>query len=138
MFATSLVDESEDFAASLLPSGLVVVHDTERGGEHEVPEATRRQDILYPLLDIRLLHIEARGDHTALVNAANKLDHDLAGAMIVENLEVTDISVLLHHLQELNHHLGCRADENLALSALLGVTNGLKAVSQGGHAGHLE
>ena len=38
-----------------------------------------------------------------------------------QELEIADVTVLLHHLQELDDDLGVRPDENLALAALLGV-----------------
>jgi hypothetical protein len=33
--------------------------------------------------------------------------------VIVDNLEVSNVTVLLHNLQELDDNLGARADENL-------------------------
>ena len=38
-----------------------------------------------------------------------------------QKLEIADVTVLLHHLQELDDDLGVRPDENLALAALLGI-----------------
>jgi len=36
--------------------------------------------------------VEAGGDNTALVKSANKLHNDLAGAVVVDNLELTNIT----------------------------------------------
>lgn len=36
--ASFLVEEAEDLAASVLATGLLVVHDTERGRQHDVSE----------------------------------------------------------------------------------------------------
>jgi hypothetical protein len=33
--------------------------------------------------------------------------------VIIDNLEVTNVSVLLHNLQKLDDNLGARTDENL-------------------------
>ena len=44
--------------------------------------------------------------------------------------------MLLHNAEELDHHLGSRAEEDLALASLLGVDDRLEAVSQDAHANH--
>jgi hypothetical protein len=41
--AQSLVEETEDLASNVLPPGLLVVHDTSRGGEDDETELTRGQ-----------------------------------------------------------------------------------------------
>jgi len=114
-----------------------VVHDAEGSREHKVSEASGGQHVLHPLLHLTRLHVEAGGDDTALVDAADELHHDLASAMVVKDLEITNITILLHDLQELNHHLRRRADHNLSLSALLGVGDGLQAIRKGRHSSHL-
>ena len=47
------------------------------------------------------------------------------------------LTVLLHHAEELDDHLGGRSEEDLSLTSLLGVDDGLKAVSQNTHENHL-
>jgi hypothetical protein len=37
----TLVEETENLASNVLPAGLLVVHDTGRGGEDNVTELTR-------------------------------------------------------------------------------------------------
>jgi hypothetical protein len=37
----ALVEETENLASNVLPAGLLVVHDTGRGGEDNVTELTR-------------------------------------------------------------------------------------------------
>jgi hypothetical protein len=37
----NLVEETKDLASNVLPAGLLVVHDTGRGGEHDEAELTR-------------------------------------------------------------------------------------------------
>jgi len=48
------------------------------------------------------------------------------------------LTILLHDLEELDHNLGGRSEQNLSLSALLSVGKGLKAIGQHGHFRHLE
>lgn len=47
------------------------------------------------------------------------------------------LTVLLHNLKELNDNLGGRSDDNLTLSALFSIGNGLKAIGEDRHLGHL-
>lgn len=122
----------------MLSTGLVVIHNSISGGEHDVTETTGRKDILNPLLNVLDRDVEAGGDNTALVKSANKLHNDLAGAVVVDDLELTNITILLHNLQELDHNLGRRSEQNLSLSTLLSVGKGLKAIGQHGHSRHLE
>lgn len=69
-----------------------MVHDTARSGEDEVAELTRGQEIGDPLLDMLDLDVKARADDTALVDATNQLDHDLATTVVVNNLEFADVA----------------------------------------------
>lgn len=48
------------------------------------------------------------------------------------------LTILLHDLQELDHDLGRRADQDLTLSTLLSVGNGLENISENRHLGHLK
>jgi hypothetical protein len=116
-----LVEETKDLATGLAATSLVVVHDTSGGGEDDVTELTSREDVGDPLLDIIEGNIEAGGDNTALVDATVEVDNDLAGALVIDDLELVDVAVLLHNLKELDNDLGRRADNNLALTTALGV-----------------
>merc|ERR1719276_825157 len=116
-----------NLATSVLASSLLVVHDAHRGGEDEVSGLTGGQQGANPLLNVADLDVKARGDDTALVDAA-----------VVHDLELANVAVLLHDLQELNHDLGDGAKENLALSALLGVGHALKAVGKHRHLHHVD
>eukprot|EP00636_Phaeomonas_parva_P018446 CAMPEP_0118852192 /NCGR_PEP_ID=MMETSP1163-20130328/1312_1 /TAXON_ID=124430 /ORGANISM="Phaeomonas parva, Strain CCMP2877" /LENGTH=147 /DNA_ID=CAMNT_0006784601 /DNA_START=27 /DNA_END=470 /DNA_ORIENTATION=- len=135
--AAHLVEEADDLATRLTAAGLVVVHDAESGGEHNVAELAGREEGVGPLLHVGNARVEARGNDTALVDAASKLHHDLARAVVVHDGELPDVAVLLHVLQELDDDLGARAHHDLALAALLRVGDGLKSVREGGHAHHL-
>jgi hypothetical protein len=47
-----LIEESKDFATSVLSTSLVMIHNTERRCEDKVSETTSREHVLHPLLDI--------------------------------------------------------------------------------------
>ena len=64
------VEEAKDLATNVLLLGLLVVHDAVRGGEHDVAELTRRQHIVGPSVHLRQRNVEARADHTGLVDPA--------------------------------------------------------------------
>lgn len=76
----------------MLPSGLLVVHDTSRGGQDDVPELTRGQEPDDPFLKVGDLYRVAGGDATGLVDAAIELDDNLACAVVVDLLELADVA----------------------------------------------
>jgi hypothetical protein len=77
--------------------------------------------------------------------------------VVIDNLELTNIAfiintisknepttvqnkytILLHDLQEFNHNLGGRSDQDLSLSTLFSVGDSLEDISQNGHSCHLK
>ena len=110
---TCSVEEAEDLTTDMLGTGLVVVHDTLVGGKDDNTELTRGKDSSAEVLELVEGQIETRRDDTALVEAAVEVDDDLAGAGIIDDLELADVAVSLHHAQELDQDLGDRAEDNL-------------------------
>merc|ERR1711911_525525 len=102
-------EEAEDFAADVLPTSLFVVHDASRCGHHDEAELSGGKKIRRPLFDL------------------------IDGA-----LELSDVSVLHHHRQELDDDFRVGSDENLSLASLLRVIDRLQGISQNVHANHLE
>lgn len=47
-------------------------------------------------------------------------------------------TMLLHLKEKFDHHLGRGANQHLSPTTLLGIGNGLEAISQYGHAHHLK
>ena len=130
------VEESEDLATSVAGTSLLVVHDAEGSGQDDEAELTAGEDVLVPLLELANAAIVAGADGTALVEAAVQGHDDLAGAVVIDDLEGTDVAVLLHDLQELHDDLAGGADEDLALAVALSGRDGLERVSENGHHGH--
>jgi len=64
-----LVEEADDLASNVLATGLLVVHDAGRGGEHDEAELTGREKLDNPLLELVEADVVAGGDDTALVEA---------------------------------------------------------------------
>ena len=88
----SLVEEANDLAADVLAASLLVIHDTLRGGQHDVTELTAGKEVASPHLDLVHLDIEAGRDAAALVQAADEVDDNLSRAMIVHNGNVTNVA----------------------------------------------
>lgn len=87
-----LVEETDDLAGDVLSPGLLVVHDTGGGGEDNVTELTRRQELLDPLLHVTELDVVAGRDDASLVQAAVELDDDLAVTVVVDLLELANVA----------------------------------------------
>ena len=49
--------------------------------------------------------------------------------MVINELEITNVTMLLHDLEELDYDLRRNPDEDLSLTSLLGVNQGVKTVS---------
>jgi hypothetical protein len=76
----------------VLPPGLLVVHDTGRGGEDDLAERTGREKLVDPVLDGVHSDVESRRDNTGLVQPTVKLDDNLAATMVVNDLELADVA----------------------------------------------
>jgi len=88
----SLIEEAQDLATGVLPFGLLVVHDAVGCRQDDVPELARRQEVVDPLLHLAGAYVKARRDDTALVDAPDKIDHDLAAAVVIDDLELTNVA----------------------------------------------
>lgn len=87
-----LVEETNDLASNVLSPGLLVVHNSSGGGKDDVAELTRRKELDNPLLEVAELDVVAWADDTGLVEAAVKLNNDLAVAVVVNLLELSDVT----------------------------------------------
>ena len=132
----SLEEKAEDLATSVPAPALLDVDDAGRGGEDNVAELPRGQEVVGPLLHILEGDVVPGGDDAALVDAAVEVDDDLAGPVVIDLLELADVAVLLHALEEADDDFGGGPDQDLPLAALFGVGDGLEGVGEGGHAHH--
>ena len=119
-------------------ASLLVVHDAVGGGEDEVTELTRGEDVRDPLVELGELDIEAGGHDTALVETADEGDDDLAAAVVINNLVLANVAVGLHDIEELEDNLGAGTDEDLTLVHLLSVDDGLEGISKNVGSNHFE
>lgn len=76
----------------MLAASLLVVHDTSGGGQDDVTELTGGEELSGPLLEVTELNGVTGVDDTALVQTAVELDDDLAGAVVVNLLELANVA----------------------------------------------
>lgn len=76
----------------MLATGLLVVHDAGRGREDDEAERTGGEEQVDPRLDLVNLNVEAGRDDASLVEPTVELDDDLAGAVVVDDLELADVA----------------------------------------------
>jgi hypothetical protein len=88
----NLIKETEHLSGNVLPPRLLVVEDTGGGGQDNVAELTRRKELDDPLLDVAELDVVTGADDTGLVDASVELDDNLAVAVIVDLLELANVS----------------------------------------------
>ena len=67
-------------------------HDAHGGSQNNVAELAGGEEVDDPLLDLVLRNIESRADNAALVEASRELNYDLAGPVIVDDLEFSNVS----------------------------------------------
>lgn len=76
----------------MLPTCLLVVHDTSRRGQDNVAEGTGGEELSDDLLNLAKGNVVAGRDAAALVDSAEELDDNLAGAVVVDDLEFADVA----------------------------------------------
>lgn len=91
----SLVDERQDLSTDVLSPGLLVVHDTGRGGEDDLSERSSGEEQVDPVLDLRQLNVESRRDDSSLVDSTVELNDNLARSVIVNLLELLNVTYSL-------------------------------------------
>lgn len=79
-------------ATSVLLLGLLMVQNTIRSGQNEVTELARGQQVVGPLLDLVNSNVEARRDNGSLVQAAEEVNNNLSGTVVIDNFELTNVA----------------------------------------------
>ena len=123
------VEETKDFTTDMVLSGLNVIHDTLVGGKNDISELSGWQDLVHKLLEILKLEVESWGDDTALVQSTVKLNDDLTGSSVINDLELIDVSVMLHNSKELDNDFGGWSEENLSFASFFSVNHFLERLA---------
>ena len=96
-----------------------------------------RKQVHNPGFDVAEGNVETRANNTGLVDAPTQVHNNLSGSVVINDLELVDVSVLLHNLQKFHNDLGTRTDQDLTLPTLLSIGDGTEAISQNTHANHI-
>jgi len=131
-----LVEETKNLSCHVLASSLLVVHNTSGGGKDNVTELTSWQELDNPLLEIADADVVAGRDDTAFVETAVQLDDNLARSVVVNFLEFTNVTELLHDTQVLDDDLGAWVDEHLTFSRFLCIVDGIERIIEDGSLNH--
>ena len=97
----------------MVGSGFGMVHDTLVGGEDDETELSGWEDLIDELLEILQFQVESWWDDTGLVESSVQIDNDLSGSLVINDLEVWDITMFLHASKELDNNLGDWSEQNL-------------------------
>jgi hypothetical protein len=129
-----LIEEAENLSTSVgACSCFSVCHNSGAGGEDEEAELPGRKKVRNPGFNLLDRDIEARGDDTAFVEAAQKVNDDLSSAVVINELKLAYVALFLHDLQEFDDNLGRWTKQNLPLPAFLSVGERLQGIAQHGH-----
>lgn len=87
-----LVNIAQQLSSDILPTRLFVVEDARRRREHDDPNATRGQQIIDPLLDTVVLHIESRRNNSRFIQPSVELYDNFSTTMVINDFEFTDVT----------------------------------------------
>ena len=83
----------------------MVIHDSLVGGQENVAELSGWEDVVKEGLEVFDFQVESWRDDSALVESSVQVNDDLSISSIIDDLEVVDVSVLLHLSEELDDDL---------------------------------
>lgn len=66
-----------------------------------------------------------------------QIDDNFSSAMIVDDLEFSNVAVLHHNTKELDDDFGCWANDDLTFATLFGIVDRLEGIGQNVHANHV-
>eukprot|EP01053_Blabericola_migrator_P002585 Blabericola_migrator_1__2584@NODE_172_length_12094_cov_159_438181_g149_i0_p9_GENE_NODE_172_length_12094_cov_159_438181_g149_i0NODE_172_length_12094_cov_159_438181_g149_i0_p9_ORF_typecomplete_len180_score28_21_NODE_172_length_12094_cov_159_438181_g149_i054525991 len=85
-------EEPKNLATSVPSLSLLMIHDAVGGGQHNMAELSRWKKVRSDLFKFLDWHIITRGDDRALVQATQKIDHNLAIPLVIDNLKLSNIA----------------------------------------------
>ena len=105
-------EKAQDFASDMLSLCFFMVHDTSRGCHYNItkrkpiqfstiakikinrllPKLSWRKQIIGPLLNVSNGNIKSWGNDTTLVQPSSKVNDNLSCAMVIDDLEFTNVA----------------------------------------------
>lgn len=126
----SSIEEADNFSSDVSFSALLVSEDALGGRQNKVSELSGGENVAGPLFELGEKDIVPWRDDSALVDAADQFDDDLFASVVIDDLELSDVLVLLHDPQELDENLGDRPQEHLLLTLAFSVHDGFEGICQ--------
>ena len=80
-------EESQNLASKVLPPGLLMIHDSSGGSEHDIPKLSRWQKVVGPLFNISNPDIKSGRDDATLVEATSEINHNFARSVVINDLD---------------------------------------------------
>ena len=117
-------------------SGRFMIHNTGGGGQQELSELTRWQQLVHPLFHFSHLDAKTGRDDTTLVKSTIEMNDDFSIAMVIDDFELINVAMLLHGREELDGHLGRGSYQDLSLATSLCIVDGLEGVVKNADANH--
>jgi len=111
-------------------SALFVGEDALGGGEDKMSELSGGEDVAGPLFKLWEDYVVPGRDDSAFVDSSDEFDHNLLAPVVVDNLELSDVVVLLHDAEKLDEDLGDGPEQDLLLSLPLSIHDRLQGISQ--------
>lgn len=90
------VEKAKDLSSNASDSRFLVVDDPHGGSQDQISDVTRGERVCDPLLNFIYTTVKPRRNNTTLVESSVQLYDDLARAMVIDNGELADVSMLLH------------------------------------------
>lgn len=87
-----LVKVTQNLSGNMLPSGLLVVHNTSRGSKDNISKLSGREKIVNPRLNFANTNIETGRNDSSLVDTTVKLNNNLTSTMVVNKLKVANVT----------------------------------------------
>ena len=91
-------DNKVSLAYSPRAKGRGYAHDTGGSGEDDETEGSGGEKHVDPRFDLGDLDVESRGDDTTLVDSTVELDDNLAGSVVVDDLESINVAFIVSHV----------------------------------------
>jgi hypothetical protein len=88
----ALVKKSEDLSCNMFSSSLLMIHNSSARSQHNISDASRGQELINPLLQIRKSDVEARGNDSTFIQTSIQLNDDLAGAVVIDFLKFANVA----------------------------------------------
>merc|ERR1719347_2126609 len=92
--------------------------------------------VIGPLLNFVDLDVKSGRNDSALVQPSVEVHNNLASSVIIDNLELSNVSFLHHDCEEPDNDLAAGPQAHLSLAPLLCIVHATQSVGQRVHANH--